>query len=255
MPPSVPPAQALSKARAYALLTELYEDFSAKSFQRKLEKVAETALQQESDFLDFKSFHPRPMLEGRQELAFSVQREVMRRYGFSTDEDGVIAMKTALRALLGDDLIAEKSKAIRYQLRLPQMVFDVVSSAQAEHKVIEDFIVKPDAAHSKLSGHVTSLPTIKPQVSPDTKASYAVKVRHATDKTMEEIVLTISCSNRPRVSDVRQALFQALGEELAKDIKFVVPCAGLLARQLDTDTVPNTCRLHVTDVAWPRAIM
>lgn len=103
----------LTQARAITLLTELLQAFSCKTFQRKLDKLVSKHSGPITE--------PIPHLDGRQELAFSAQNDILARHGFSVDETGVLAMKAAIRAHLGDPEVAEKSQAVRLKLRVPLM--------------------------------------------------------------------------------------------------------------------------------------
>ena len=74
---SVEQNPALSNARVHALMTELLEGFSSKSFQRKLDNIVQKALETESEKVELEKGQPFAMLAGRQELAFSVQKDVI----------------------------------------------------------------------------------------------------------------------------------------------------------------------------------
>eukprot|EP00930_Biecheleria_cincta_P001119 TRINITY_DN102282_c0_g1_i1.p1 TRINITY_DN102282_c0_g1~~TRINITY_DN102282_c0_g1_i1.p1 ORF type:complete len:454 (+),score=101.62 TRINITY_DN102282_c0_g1_i1:78-1439(+) len=103
---SVPPR--LTLARARALMVDLLNGFSTKSFQQKLEKLV--SAQGHSAL-----FH----VPGRKELALSVQDSVLPRYGFEGSEAGVAEMVRALQPLLATDSgLAELSKTIREKLRM-----------------------------------------------------------------------------------------------------------------------------------------
>eukprot|EP00931_Biecheleriopsis_adriatica_P008843 TRINITY_DN109981_c0_g1_i1.p1 TRINITY_DN109981_c0_g1~~TRINITY_DN109981_c0_g1_i1.p1 ORF type:complete len:432 (-),score=112.65 TRINITY_DN109981_c0_g1_i1:101-1396(-) len=102
----------LTPARARAMLADLLVGFSAKSFQKKLD-VLVTAQMGHSGSQDV--FH----VPGRKELALTVQREVLPRYGFDGSEYGVAMMVKAIQPLLAaDSRLAEQSEAIRAKLRI-----------------------------------------------------------------------------------------------------------------------------------------
>jgi hypothetical protein len=102
----------LSSARARAMLSDLLLGFSSKSFQKKLDVLfVSPQFSQRSQDL----FH----VDGRKELALSVQREVLPRYGFEGNEAGVALMVKVLQPLIAtDQRLAEQSEAIRQKLRL-----------------------------------------------------------------------------------------------------------------------------------------
>jgi len=109
----------ITRARAVALLTELVEAFGRNTFQRKLKRLVE-----KSSFIigaDTSPLRPIRHLEGRQALVFKAQRDVLQKYGFSSDKEGILAMKTALRAHLADRTVAGLSREARRLLRIPQM--------------------------------------------------------------------------------------------------------------------------------------
>lgn len=101
----------LSSARARAMLSDLLLGFSSKSFQKKLDVLVSPQFNQRSQDL----FH----IDGRKELALTVQREVLPRYGFEGTEAGVALMVKVLQPLIAtDQRLAEQSEAIRQKLRL-----------------------------------------------------------------------------------------------------------------------------------------
>eukprot|EP00442_Polarella_glacialis_P018547 CAMPEP_0115095158 /NCGR_PEP_ID=MMETSP0227-20121206/28821_1 /TAXON_ID=89957 /ORGANISM="Polarella glacialis, Strain CCMP 1383" /LENGTH=470 /DNA_ID=CAMNT_0002488367 /DNA_START=250 /DNA_END=1662 /DNA_ORIENTATION=+ len=120
--PSVP---ALTSARARALLTELLIGFSAREFQKQMDALARADVATRSGLspeaaaaitvLPSEIFQ----LEGRRELALTVQKQVLPRYGFEGSEEGVAKMVRAMHPLLVDARILEQSEAVKRKLRMP----------------------------------------------------------------------------------------------------------------------------------------
>eukprot|EP00913_Durusdinium_trenchii_P024243 g22762.t1 len=113
LPMAVPHAAdpKLTPARARAMMADLLAGFSSKSFQRKLDVLISAQVGQ----------IPQDLLHvpGRVELALSVQREVLPRYGFDGSEHGVAQMLEAIQPLLAkDSRLVEQSEAIRQKLRI-----------------------------------------------------------------------------------------------------------------------------------------
>mmetsp|Transcript_33265 Transcript_33265/g.79732 ORF Transcript_33265/g.79732 Transcript_33265/m.79732 type:complete len:394 (-) Transcript_33265:309-1490(-) len=81
-------ATAISKARADALLTELSQGFGARSFQRKIQLLAEKS----------ECGKPKELAQvpGMQSLAKRVYCEVFQRYGFSSDDSLVVVLESLL---------------------------------------------------------------------------------------------------------------------------------------------------------------
>lgn len=114
----------LSQARALALLTELLAGFSSKDFQKKLDLLVRKHLEAEGGIRGPASVicaAPSEIfqLEGRKELALTVQKEVLPRYGFEGSELGVAQMVRAIQPLLFDPRIKEQSEAVKKKLRMP----------------------------------------------------------------------------------------------------------------------------------------
>lgn len=119
----------LTPARARAMLADLLAGFSSKSFQRKLDVLFSAQAgqnpQAEKDLL---------FVPGRTELALSVQREVLPRYGFDGSEHGVAQMLEAIQPLLAkDSRLVEQSEAIRQKLRIEVAVHECSEEVNARH--------------------------------------------------------------------------------------------------------------------------
>eukprot|EP00438_Fugacium_kawagutii_P026230 Skav233545 [mRNA] locus=scaffold563:10116:17863:+ [translate_table: standard] len=107
------------------MLTDLLAGFSSKSFQRKLDVLFSAQAGQNRAAKDLL------YVPGRTELALSVQREVLPRYGFDGSEDGVAQMLEAIQPLLAkDSRLVEQSEAIRQKLRIEVQVEEC---AEAPH--------------------------------------------------------------------------------------------------------------------------
>lgn len=100
----------LTKARAVALLSELLVGYSGHRFQQQLGVLVDTAIAAGQKDL--------ASIAGRHELALTVQREVLPRYGFKADSEGVRSMSRALQPLLSDPVVAARAAAAQRKLRL-----------------------------------------------------------------------------------------------------------------------------------------
>jgi len=90
------------------MMVDLLNGFSNKRFQLNLDKLISAQGYQDL-------FH----VQGRKELALSVQESVLPRYGFEGSEAGVADMVKALQPLVATDKgLAELSKAIRQKLKM-----------------------------------------------------------------------------------------------------------------------------------------
>lgn len=118
----------LTPARARAMLTDLLAGFSSKSFQRKLDVLFSAQAGQNRAAKDLL------YVPGRTELALSVQREVLPRYGFDGSEYGVAQMLEAIQPLLAkDSRLVEQSEAIRQKLRIEVQVDECADEVNARH--------------------------------------------------------------------------------------------------------------------------
>jgi len=114
----------LTKARARALLTELIVGFSTRPFQQKLDDLVHAHVAARTGIsVGAVANCAAPtevfQLEGRKELALTVQREVLPRYGFEPTEEGVQQMVRAMQPHLSEARIWEQSEAIKKKLRMP----------------------------------------------------------------------------------------------------------------------------------------
>jgi len=220
----------LSKTQATTLIVELLHGFSAQSFQKKLNTIVEHNFES-----DLEKATAIPCLSARQELAFSVQSEVIHNYGFSCDEDGVIAMKTALREHLDDEFVLAHSKAIRSRLRLPQMVFEAVNTE-----------MDPDVADLDAE-KATPVDEHAAAKSSETPGPKTFVVAHGTDKTMPRQHVSLSYPYSVRVA--REVLVERFGKELTKDMVFVMKSGSVWAGMFEHQSVLT--RFYVMGVSFP----
>jgi len=115
----------LTPARARAMLADLLLGFSSKSFQRKLDVLVSAQISIGLQDL----FH----VPGRKELALTVQREVLPRYGFDGSESGVAQMVKVMQPLLAvDSRLADQSEAIKQKLKLSSKAGSESDSSEDE---------------------------------------------------------------------------------------------------------------------------
>jgi len=222
---------ALTQTRAIALLTELEQAFSRKTFQKKLEKLAS-----KHDGSNEKAIRH---LDGRRELAFKVQREVLGRYGFSVDESGVLAMKEALRGFLSDPEIAAKSRAVRLQLRLPLMQPGAISHAKAEDVQPVQFEPASPPAPTLLTSTRKSEQKMR---------DMSIKVTNPMDQ--QNMMITVSMGKQfPTVQEVKAAIVAQLGDGGSVDpasFRIVMGNGmGGYANRFDNERVKVNCVLAV----------
>jgi len=115
---------ALTLARARALLTELIVGFSKRHFQKKLDDlvrshVAKIMRVPESAVTPCMVLNEVFLLDGRKELALTVQREVLPRYGFDGTEKGVQQMVRAIQPFMCEVRIWEQTETIKKKLKMP----------------------------------------------------------------------------------------------------------------------------------------
>jgi len=194
----------MTQARAMALLTELQVAFSRKTFQKKMVKLI-------SKHGESNSWLPIQHLEGRRELAFKVQRDILPKHGFSADEAGIVAMKTALRAHLGNPEIVEKSKAARVQLRLPLMDVHTTTPTGA----VEDDGL-PTCKTPAAETPAAACPEPK-RPEPATKNMSITVFNPLDDKCSMMVTVQHKQGSFPTVTEVKNAIVAQLGEHSAVD--------------------------------------
>lgn len=195
----------MSQARAIALLTELLEAFSRKTFQKKLGKL----IQKHGGSTNML---PIQHLDGRRELAFGVQREILPKHGFSADEAGVVAMKSALRAHLGEPEIVEKSRAARVQLRLPLMEVHQLATSEWE----DVGLPAPCEPHYPDETPAVCRPEpVKPKAVP-APATKSITVCNPLDNACMTVVVQ-HVGSYPTVNQVKNAIVAQLGEHSEVD--------------------------------------
>jgi len=198
------PSETMTQARAIALLTELLEAFSRKTFQKKMGKL----IQKHGGSTNML---PIQHLDGRRELAFQVQREILPKHGFSADEAGVVAMKTALRAHLGEPEIVEKSRAARIQLRLPLMEVHQVAPSEGE-----DIGLPAPCETPPCETPAASRPEpVKPKPAP-ALATKSITVCNPLDNGSMTVFVR-HVGSYPTVNQVKAAIVEQLGENSEVD--------------------------------------
>mmetsp|Transcript_44563 Transcript_44563/g.80091 ORF Transcript_44563/g.80091 Transcript_44563/m.80091 type:complete len:600 (-) Transcript_44563:121-1920(-) len=105
------PKPTLTNKRAKTLLSELLIRCSEPNVQKKLKALIEAAPQSSAILL--------AEVPGREALMLSLQKEVIPKYGFEDDSQGVVDMKNALKPWLQDESVAAKVEAVHQKLRMP----------------------------------------------------------------------------------------------------------------------------------------
>lgn len=227
----------LTRARAVTLLTELLQGFSRKTFQRKLDKLVLKHIEPTTEPTE-PTAEPIRHLDGRRELAFRVQSEILARHGFSVDESGILAMKSAIRAHLGDPEIAEKSKAVRLKLRLPLMQLPE-SNEFADWTFAELPAPTPSALSPPVSCAVPSPPVLE-RMEPKVR-DVLIKVTNPLDQSMMTVTVQKLGTQFPTVHAVKAAIIAQLGDGGSVDsssFRIVISNgAGGYGTRNDTETV------------------
>jgi len=126
--------QAISRARADAMLSELLQGYSAKIFQRKLNNL----VQKQS-----KSLHAEEKddVAGRWELAKRVHGEVLERYGYKADEHMSSVMESVMTAY---PQLLDKVRSIYETLHLKELPIEV--KVAAETPAVKDSLLTKETA-------------------------------------------------------------------------------------------------------------
>jgi len=228
-----PQAVVLSKTQTLGLLAELYAGYASEDFQRQLQELAKNS--------STKGCHDLRCVEGRQALTLAVQKQVLPRYGFAGDEDGVLAMKMAVRKHMGDPRIARKSMDIRDKLLIPEVKKDVSPPAAGQE-------LTPTPAPPSPAPAPVAAPAQPARVGGEVAAikkdqEIEVMVQHA--RGHGQLVVRIPAEGT--MLQVKEAVIAAIGRGKVTDVQLVMWGGGMFVNHRDCDTV-NTERVFSTGI-------
>lgn len=232
---SAPQVVPLSKSQVLGLLTELLAGYASDSFQQQLQELAKNNCA--------KNGNDHLCLEGRLALTLAVQKEVLPRYGFAGDEDGVLAMKMAVRKHMGDPRVARKSMDIRDKLLLPELrkeapVAPAVKQLVAESPAIPVQVI---AAPAQSPAAAAQAPVARPKRAECDMAikkgfEMEVMVQHA--KGQGQLVVKVAAEGATMLK-VKEAVVEALGRGTVADVQLVMWGGGMFVNHRDCDEVMN----------------
>jgi len=231
------PVVPLSKSQTLGLLTELLAGFASDDFQQQIKELAKNNTEKSGTDLC--------CVEGRLSLTLVVQKQVLPRYGFAGNEDGVLAMKMAVRKHMGDPRVAQKSMAIRNKLLLPELRKEIPaaeSSEVAHTPAPEASIMTPPTQAPATPTHTSVVPV---QVLPaKVECGTAIKKGHE----MEVMVQHTKGHGQLRVKvaaegatmlHVKQAVVEKLGRGAVADVQLVMWGGGMFVNHRDCDDVSS----------------
>jgi len=218
---SAPPVVPLSKSQTLGLLTELCAGFSSDDFQQQLKELAKINSERSDKDL---------CIEGRGALTLAVQRQVLPRYGFTGDEDGVLAMKMAVRKHLGDPRVARKSQDIRNKLLLPELQKDAPVAVVAPPPPAP--IMHPAPARQELAAPV------KAACEMPIKKDHQMEVRVQHAQGHGQLVVMVAAEGATMMQ-VKEAVVEKLGRGTVADMKLVMWGGGMFVNHRDCDEVNN----------------
>lgn len=230
------PVVPLSKIQTLGLLTELLAGFASGDFQQQLRELAENNTE--------KSGNDHRCVEGRLSLTLAVQKEVLPRYGFTGDEDGVLAMKMAVRKHMGDPRVAQKSMAIRNKLLLPELQKEPAakSSEVAQTPV-------PEASIPSLPTQAPPKPTRtlavpgqvlvgKAESGRVIKKGHEMEVMVQHTKGHGQLSVKVTAEGATMLH-VKQAVVEKLGRGTVADVQLVMWGGGMFVNHRDCDDISS----------------
>lgn len=218
-----PPVVPLSKNQALGLLTELCAGFSSDNFQQRLKELAKNNSERSGNDLR--------CIEGRLALTLAVQREVLPRYGFTGDEDGVLAMKMAVRKHMGDPRVARKSMDIRDKLLLPELQKDAPTVPAAERSKVAEVAPPPPAPTAPAA-------PVKVACEMPIKKDHQMEVMVQHAQGHGQLVVKVAAQGATMLQ-VKEAVVEKLGRGAVADVKLVMWGGGMFVNHRDCDEVNN----------------
>lgn len=218
-----PPVVPLSKNQALGLLTELCAGFSSDDFQQRLKELAKNNSERSGNDLR--------CIEGRLALTLAVQREVLPRYGFTGDEDGVLAMKMAVRKHMGDPRVARKSMDIRDKLLLPELQKDAPTVPAAERSKVAEVAPPPPAPTAPAA-------PVKVACEMPIKKDHQMEVMVQHAQGHGQLVVKVAAQGATMLQ-VKEAVVEKLGRGAVADVKLVMWGGGMFVNHRDCDEVNN----------------
>jgi len=228
---SAPPVVPLSKTQALALLAELLAGYSSDDFQQQLAEMAK----HNSDKSDLRC------VEGRLALTLAVQRQVLPRYGFTGDEDGVLAMKMAVRKHMGDPRVARKSMDIRDKLLLPELQKEAPKAVEvAPAAPAAPAAPTPPAPARQAPAVPTQASAVpaKPSCNLPIKKDLQMEVMVQHTQGHGQLLVKVP-SEGATMLHIKEAVVQRLGRGTVADVRLVMWGGGMFVNHRDCDEVSN----------------
>jgi len=213
----------LSKGQVLGLLTELFAGFASDDFQQQLQELTKSNRANGANDLR--------CVEGRAALTLAVQRQVLPRYGFAGDEDGVLAMKMAVRKHMGDPRVARKSMDIRDKLLLPELRKEMPVKPEAPPQVQ----APATPAQPALSAPA---PEVRPAKEMEIKKVHDMEVMVQHAKGQGQLVVKVAAEGATMLQ-VKEAVVEALGRGTVAEVQLVMWGGGMFVNHRDCDEVMN----------------
>lgn len=228
---SAPSVVPLSKAQTLTLLTELLAGYSSDDFQQQLTDLAK----HNSNKSDLRC------VEGRLALTLAVQKQVLPRYGFTGDEDGVLAMKMAVRKHMGDPRVARKSMDIRDKLLLPELQ-KVVPKAVEVAPAAPAAPAAPTPPAPARQAPAVPAPALavpaKPSCNLPIKKDLQTEVMVKHTQGHGELLVMVPAEGATMMH-IKEAVVQKLGRGTVADVRLVMWGGGMFVNHRDCDEVSN----------------
>jgi hypothetical protein len=216
-------------------LTELFAGFSSDDFQQQLQELAKSNSERSGNDLR--------CMEGRLALTLAVQRQVLPNYGFTGDEDGVLAMKMAVRKHMGDPRVARKSMDIRDKLLLPELQKDAPTAPAAERSKVAE-VAPPPPAPPAPARQALAVPAqasdapVKAACDLPIKKDLLMEVMVQHTQGHGQLVVEVPAEGATMMH-VKEAVVEKLGRGTAADVKLVMWGGGMFVNHRDCDEVNN----------------
>lgn len=233
---SAPPVVPLSKSQALGLLTELLAGYSSDDFQQQLKELAKSNSERSGNDLR--------CIEGRLALTLAVQRQVLPRFGFTGDEDGVLAMKMAVRKHMGDPRVARKSMDIRDKLLLPELQKDGPTAPASKAAEVAPPPPAPPTPPAP-ARQVLAVPAQASEAPVKVACDLPIKKDHQMVDLMVQhaqghgqLLVQVKAEGSTMLQ-VKEAIVEKLGRGTVADVKLVMWGGGMFVNHRDCDLVMN----------------
>lgn len=233
---SAPPVVPLSKSQALGLLTELLAGYSSDDFQQQLKELAKSNSEGGG--------HDLRCVEGRLALTLAVQRQVLPRYGFTGDEEGILAMKMAVRKHMGDPRVARKSMDIRDKLLLPELQKDAPKVPAVERSKDAEMAPPAPATPQAPARQALAVPAQASAAPVKAACDVLVKKDHQMEVMVQhtqghgQLVVQVPAEGATMLQ-VKEAVVEKLGRGTVAEVKLVMWGGGMFVNHRDCDEVNN----------------